>query len=152
MAITALPNLITAIVAALKASSGLSDVTIYDGIEIDSSDPVNWISIGHDGSDDGQVVAANVRNEYKALGAKSMFEDGSINCTLSAWTGDTDLSTCRTSAYDLLSKIDTVIRLDPSFSGAVLYSGLENHTPTYLQTNQGAAVQINFTISYRART
>jgi hypothetical protein len=41
MAITALPNLITAIVAALKASSSLSDVTIYDGIEIDSSDVYN---------------------------------------------------------------------------------------------------------------
>lgn len=152
MTTTALPNLIDAVVTALKAASSLSGVTIYDGIEIDSSDPTSWISVGHDGSEDGEVVAANVRNEYKALGAKSMFEDGTLNCTLSAWTGETNLSVCRNSAYTLLNAIDTVIRIDPSFGGVVLYSGLENHSPTYLQTNQGAAVQINFTIFYRART
>jgi hypothetical protein len=152
MAITAFPLLIDAIVAALRAAPSLSTATIYDGIEIDSSDPTNWISIGHDGSEDGEVVAANLRNEYKQLGAKSMFEDGSINCTLSSWTGDTKLSTCRTSAYALLSAVDTVIRTDPSFGGVVLYSGLESHTPTYVQTSQGAGVQINFTIYYKART
>lgn len=152
MAITAFPLLIDAIVAALRAAPSLSTATIYDGIEIDSSDPTNWISIGHDGSEDGEVVAANLRNEYKQLGAKSMFEDGSINCTLSSWTGDTNLSVCRTNAYVLLSAVDTVIRTDPSFGGVVLYSGLETHTPTYVQTNQGAAVQINFSIYYKART
>ena len=152
MATTALPNLIDAVVAALKAASSLSGVTIYDGIEIDSSDPLNWISIGHDGSEDGEVIAANVRNEYKVLGAKSMYENGSLNCTLVSWTGDTNLSACRTSAYSLLSAVDTVIRTDPSFGGVVLWSGLENHTPTYLQTNQGSGVQINFTIFYQART
>lgn len=152
MAITAFPLLIDAIVAALRAAPSLSTATIYDGIEIDSSDPTNWISIGHDGSEDGEVVAANLRNEYKQLGAKSMFEDGSVNCTLSSWTGDTNLSVCRTSAYALLSAVDTVIRTDPSFGGVVLYSGLESHTPTYVQTSQGAAVQINFTIYYKART
>ncbi len=152
MAITAFPLLIDAIVAALRAASSLSTATIYDGIEIDSSDPTNWISIGHDGSEDGEVVAANLRNEYKQLGAKSMFEEGAVNCTLSSWTGDTNLSVCRTSAYALLSAVDTVIRTDPSFGGVVLYSGLESHTPTYVQTSQGAAVQINFTIYYKART
>lgn len=152
MAVTAFPYLIDAIVTALRAAQSLSGVTIYDGIEIDSSDPLNWISIGHDGTEDGEVVAANLRNEYKTLGAKSMFEEGSVNCTLSSWTGETNLSACRVSAYDLLSKIDTVIRTDPSFGGVVLYSGLENHTPTYLQTNQGAAVQINFSIYYKAKT
>lgn len=152
MAITAFPLLIDAIVAALRAAPSLSTATIYDGIEIDSSDPTNWISIGHDGSEDGEVVAANLRNEYKQLGAKSMFEDGSINCTLSSWTGDTNLSVCRINAYALLSAVDTVIRTDPSFGGVVLYSGLETHTPTYVQTNQGAAVQINFSIYYKART
>lgn len=152
MAITAFPLLIDAIVAALRAAPSLSTATIYDGIEIDSSDPTNWISIGHDGSEDGEVVAANLRNEYKQLGAKSMFEEGAVNCTLSSWTGDTNLSVCRTSAYALLSAVDTVIRTDPSFGGVVLYSGLESHTPTYVQTSQGAAVQINFTIYYKART
>ena len=152
MATTALPHLIDAVVAAFKASPSLAGVTIYDGIEIDSSDPINWISVGHDGSEDGEVTVGNIRNEYKALGAKSMFEDGTLNCTLASWTGDTSLSACRVAAYALLDAVDTTIRLDPSFGGVVLYSGLDTNTPTYVQTNQGAGIQINFTIAYRART
>jgi hypothetical protein len=152
MATTAFPNLVDAIVTALRSAASLTGVTIYDGIEIDSSDPTNWISIGHDGTEDGEVIAATVRNEYKALGAKSMFENGSINCTLVSWTGDTNLSTCRIGAYALLDAVDTVIRTDPSFGGVVLYSGLDNNSPSYLQTQAGSGVQINFTITYRAKT
>jgi hypothetical protein len=152
MTVAAFPQLIDAVVAALRAAQTLSGVMIYDGIEIDSSDPTDWISIGHDGSEDGEVVAANLQNNYKQLGAKSMYEDGSINCTLSSWTGETNLSVCRTRAYSLLSKVDTVIRTDPSFGGIVLWSGLDTHTPTYIQASQGAAVQVNFTIYYKART
>lgn len=152
MATTALPHFIDAVITALRAASSLSGVRIYDGIEVDSSDPTNWISIGHDGTEDGEVVMANVRNEYKALGAKSMFEDGSLNCSLVSWSGDTDLSTCRIGAYALLDAVDTVIRTDPSFGGVVLYSGLDSNSPMYMQTNQGSAVQINFSIVYRART
>lgn len=152
MATTALPYLINAMVTQFKSAPSLSGVTIYDGIQIDSSDPTKWIAVGHDGTEDGEVTAANVRNEYKALGAKSMFEDGVVNCTLSSWSGDTDLSSLRISAYDILSAVDTAIRLDPSFGGVVMYSGLETHQTTYIQDNQGAAVQINFTIFYRAKT
>jgi len=152
MATAALPSFIDAVVTALKAAATLSGVKIYDGVEIDSSDPTNWIAIGHDGSEDGEVVAGNSRNEYKQLGAKTMFEDGTLNCTAVAWTGNTSISACRVIAYGMLSKVDTVIRTDPSFGGVVLYSGLESHAPTYMQTNQGSGVQINFTISYRART
>lgn len=152
MATTALPNLLNAIVTQFKAAPSLSGIKIYDGIEIDSSDPTRWIAVGHDGTEDGEVTAANVRNEYKALGAKSMFEDGTINCTLSSWSGDTNLATLRSSAYSMLDAVDTAIRLDPSFGGTCMYSGLESHVPVYIQTNQGGAVQINFTISYRAKT
>jgi len=42
MAITAFPYLIDAIVTALRAAQSLSGVTIYDGIEIDSSDLRNF--------------------------------------------------------------------------------------------------------------
>lgn len=152
MATTALPHFIDAVIAAFRAAPSLSGIRIYDGIEVDSSDPTSWISVGHDGTEEGEVVMANVRNEYKALGAKSMFEDGSLNCSLVCWTGDTSLSSCRVGAYALLDAVDTVIRSDPSFGGVVLYSGLDTNTPTYMQTNQGAAVQINFSIVYRART
>lgn len=152
MTTVAFPNLVDAIITALKAASSLSSVRIFDGPEIDESYPGNWIAVGHDGTDDGDVTAGTSRNEYLELGNKRMFEDGVVNCTLAAWNGDTILSTLRTSAYNLLSAVDTVIRIDPSFGGVVLYSGLQDHSVIYRQTNAGAAVLINFTIVYKART
>jgi len=152
MTTAAFPTLITNIITALRADSTLSGVRIYDGPEIDEAWTGSAIAIGHDGNDDGDLEAATIRNSYDQLGAKRMFEDGTINCSLWAWNGDTNITTLRGLAYDLLSKVDTVIRLDPSFSSACLYSGLENHNPTYRQTNGGGVVIINFTIAYRART
>jgi hypothetical protein len=152
MATAAFPTLIANIITALQGAASLSTVRIFDGPEIDETYPGDAIAVGHDGNDDGDLQAATIRNSYDQLGAKRMFEDGTINCSLWAWDGTTDLTARRVRVYQILSAVDTVIRLDPSFSGACLYSGLENHSPTYRQTNAGAVVIINFTIAYRART
>lgn len=145
-------GLIDAMVAAFKASNLLAGATIYDGPEIDSSDPNVWIAVGHDGTEDGEVIAVTSKNEYKALGAKSMFEEGYINCVLDVWNGDVALSPLRSQARTYISAIDTVIRTDPSFGGVVLWSGLDSQTVSYSQTGQGAEVKIVFTVYYKART
>jgi len=152
MTTAAFPTLVSNIITALSGASSLSSVRIFDGPEIDETYPGDAIAVGHDGSEDGDVSVATIRNSYDQLGAKKMFEDGIINCSLWAWDGTSDLASRRVRAYEILSAVDTVIRLDPSFSSACLYSGLEYHNPTYRQTNAGAVVIINFTIAYRART
>jgi hypothetical protein len=152
MTSVAFPQLVTNVIAALSASSDLAGVRIFDGPEIDGSFPTDWIAIGHDGSEEGDLIAGIARNEYAPLGAKKMFEDGAINCTLVSQTGDTTVAGARTAAYALLSKVDTVIRTDPSFSGAALYAGLDTHQARYVQTTSGFGVQIDFTIMYRARS
>lgn len=152
MSVTAAPELITNLVAALKAAPSLSNCVIYDGPEISSEYPNNWIAVGHDGTDDGEVIMHSARNEYGPLGAKKMYEDGSINCALTAWTGDTDTPSARAAGFALLNAVDTVIRTDPSFGGVVLYSGLETHQASYVQSNAGLGLSILFTIFYKART
>ena len=154
MTTAAFPGLIDAMVATFSAATELTSLQVrtFDGPEIDDSYPNSILAIGHDGSEDGDVQAASLRNSYDQVGAKRMFEDGSINCMLAAFNGDTKISTCRTLAYQIMSAVDTVIRKDPSFSGACLYAGLEIHNPIYRQTNAGAVVIVNFTIAYRART
>jgi hypothetical protein len=148
----ALPSLITNIVAAFKASAALTGVSIYDGPILDGSYPQQWIAVGHDGSEEGPTQAAQATNTYDQLGAKKMFEDGSINCVLAAWDGNDSPASKRTAAYNLLSAVDTAIRSDPSFGGVVLYSGLGLHTMTYSQDDLGIVCLITFTINYRART
>lgn len=152
MATSAFPTIIANIVSGLQAYEPLADVRVFDGPEIDEAWSGSSIAIGHNGTEDGDLEAGTIRNSYDQLGAKRMFEDGSINCALWAYNGDTSIAQCRVLAYDILSKVDTFIRLDPSFSGACLYAGLEYSNPTYRQTNAGAVVIVNFTIAYRART
>jgi hypothetical protein len=152
MATTAFPAVVAGIISQLKASSDLSAVRIFDGIEVDSTYPGDFIAVGHDGSDDGDVTAVSLTQTYDQIGAKKMFEDGSVDCFLASWDGTTDLTSRRTRAFALMSAVDTAIRLDPSLSGSCLFAGIAQSTTSYRQTNAGVAVVISFTITYKART
>ena len=150
---TAIENLIQAMLTSFKASSLLTGIQIYDGPDINiDSYPENWIAVGHDGNEDGDVQVSDSRNSWELVGNYKMWEDGTLNCTLVAQSGDTHLTPVRQQAQSMLSAVDTIIRSDPSFGGAVLYSGLDSHRIRYIQANAGAAVQIDFTVMYRART
>jgi len=152
MATTAVPQVINGIISVLGASSGLAGVRIFDGPEIDMSYPSDFIAVGHDGSEDGEVSVANVTQVFEQLGNMKQFEDGSVECFLSTWDGGTSLSARRTRAGVILSAVDSAIRADSTLAGSCIYSLLSSHQMTYLQTDQGAAVNISFTITYRART
>jgi len=150
---TAIENLITNLISAFKNASSLTGVQIYDGPDINiDSYPENWIAVGHDGNEDGDVQVSDSRNTWELVGNYKMWEDGTLNCTLVAQSGDTHLAPIRAQAQSMLSAVDTIIRSDPSIGGAVLYSGLDSHRIRQMQTNAGAAVMIDFTIMYRART
>jgi len=152
MATTALPQVINGILTAFNASAGLTGVRIFDGPEIDSSYPGDFIAVGHDGSEDGEVSVSNVTQSFEQLGNLKQFEDGSVDCWLATWDGGTSLSDRRTRVATLLSAVDTAIRADVSLGGACIYSSLSNHQMTYIQANNGVAISVTFTITYRART
>jgi hypothetical protein len=152
MATTALPQVINGILTAFNASVDLSGVRIFDGPEIDSSYPGDFIAVGHDGSEDGEVSVSNVTQSFEQLGNLKQFEDGSVDCWLATWDGGTSLSDRRTRVATLLSAVDTAIRADVSLGGACIYSSLSNHQMTYIQANNGVAISVTFTITYRART
>lgn len=152
MATTALPRVINGILTAFNASAGLTGVRIFDGPEIDSSYPGDFISVGHDGSEDGEVSVSNVTQSFEQLGNLKQFEDGNVDCWLATWDGGTSLSDRRARVATLLSAVDTAIRADVSLGGACIYSSLSNHQMTYIQANNGVAISVTFTITYRART
>ena len=152
MATTALPQVINGILTAFNASAGLTGVRIFDGPEIDASYPGDFIAVGHDGSEDGEVSVSNVTQSFEQLGNLKQFEDGSVDCWLATWDGGTSLSDRRAQVATLLSAVDTAIRADVSLGGACIYSSLSNHQMTYIQANNGVAISVTFTITYRART
>lgn len=152
MAITAFPSVVANLITNLKAASALANVRIFDGIEIDSSYPGDFIVVGDDGTEDGDVSAGAGTQQYLELGNLRQFEDASVNCLLASWSGGTSISARRVRAFEILSAVDTVIRSDVSLGGACLYSTIESWQPAYRQTDAGAVVLISFTVSYRART
>jgi hypothetical protein len=152
MSTTAFPAVVAGIISQLGASSALTGVRIFDGVEIDSSYPGDFIAIGHDGTDDGDVSAVTIRQTYDQIGAKTMFEEGNIDCMLVSWDGSDNVTARRTRAFALMSAVDTAIRSDLSLGGSCLFSGVDQSTTYYRQTNAGAAVVVTFSISYKART
>jgi len=152
MATTALPQVINGILTAFNASAGLTGVRIFDGPEIDASYPGDFIAVGHDGSEDGEVSVSNVTQSFEQLGNLKQFEDGTVDCWLATWDGGTSLSDRRARVATLLSAVDTAIRADVSLGGACIYSSLSNHQMSYIQANNGVAISVTFTIDYRART
>lgn len=152
MATTALPQVINGILTAFQNSANLSGVRIFDGPEIDASYPGDFIAVGHDGSEDGEVNVSNVTQTFQQLGNLKQFEDGTVECWLSTWDGGSSLSARRARVATLLSAVDTAIRADVSLGGACIYSSLANHSMTYIQANNGVAISVTFTIEYRART
>ena len=152
MAITAFPTVVDNLIAALRAAPALSGVRVFDGIEIDSSYPGDFIVIGDDGSEDGEVTAGSGNQSFLELGNLKQFEDASVNCMLASVSGGTSLTARRVRAFQLLSAIDTAIRADVSLGGACMYSTIDTWQPSYRQTDAGAALIITFTVTYRART
>jgi len=152
MATTALPQVINGILTAFNASADLTGVRIFDGPEIDSSYPGDFIAVGHDGSEDGEVSVSNVTQSFQQLGNLKQFEDGNVDCWLATWDGGSSLSDRRARVATLLSAVDTAIRADVSLGGACIYSSLSSHQMSYIQANNGVAISVTFTIEYRART
>ena len=152
MATTALPQVINGILSAFRNSSDLSGVRIFDGPEIDASYPGDFIAVGHDGSEDGDVTVSNVTQTFELLGNLKQFEDGTVECYLGTWDGGSSLTDRRARVATLLSAIDTALRADVSLGGACIYSILASHRMNYIQANNGVAIGVAFTIEYRART
>lgn len=150
MVTSAFPGVVDALISKLRTA--LPNVVIYDGIEPTNDVNDQYIVVGANDAEASDVTAGSASNEYISLGAKSMYENGTVNCVLVAQSGDTTLADQRLAAFTLLNTVDTAVRSDTTLNGSCLYAGLSDTTTTYMQTTLGAAVEISFTVTYRAKT
>jgi hypothetical protein len=149
---TKFPLIVSSLITNLGAAASLSGVRVFDGSEVDLSYPKDWIAIGHDGSFDSSFMQIGSVSNTPFAFTDLHSEEGSINCVVTAQDGTTKFSGLRTRAFALLSAIDTVIRADTTFGGNGFYSILGTYSVNQLQTDMGAAVQIDFSISYQAQS
>jgi hypothetical protein len=148
----AFPTMVDKIITALGAAATLTGIRVFDGAEVDESFPSDAIAIGHDGSfGDSEMQAGSISNTPLNF-ADQHQEEGLISCALWTQDGGTNLTAKRIRAFSILSKIDTVIRADPTFTGTCFYSYLQAGNVGYMQTSMGSAVIITFTITYQAQS
>lgn len=144
---------IDAVVAAFETASLLT----YDGPVVDHEFPDEAVFVGYDGDPEGEQIAADMSQEWAAIGAKRRNESFDIRCCAIAYFGDGDSwKDARARAKTLLSSVETVLRADPSLGQ------LDGVTPFFVaeirptvahqeNTDRGYRVRIPFTVHVETR-
>ena len=141
-----------ALLAAFKASAGLTGVSVYDGLQITQEFASDGVAVGHDGTvDDDDVNVGSVTAVYFTLGAKARMEDGTVNCWLWSLDGGTDTTARRSRAFALFAAVEAAVKADPTLGGACLIASVASADISLRQTTQGVAVLMPFTVTYQAR-
>lgn len=143
----------TALVSALDTALA---VDVFDGPPNTGGSLTSFVCIGANPEDVDGVAepdAGGFAQEYHDLGpSATKTENGSINCYLELWSGDSSFTTLRTSAFTLLDTINDTLRDNPTLSLTnVMAPELELSQTTIRQgyTSSGVRVQLRFTIRYR---
>jgi hypothetical protein len=166
MASTRWPDVITALVTLMRATSGYraptvpgTGVPVYDGpqaaVEGAHTEPrsliIGWRPQSDQAGESEQIV------EVLAATTRPRTEDGAVWCTASAESGDSDgLATVRGQAFAILADVETLTRTNPDLSLGSASGFRWAHAPsqvavTQLATSQGMACQLVFSITYKAR-
>jgi len=154
MPTSALPAAIDALVSILDASSGLAGVDVVDGPPADDVATNDFLAVGWSGTED---QAAEIVQDFNAVGGRTRNEELTIACVIDVWSGDDGFATVRDRAFAILGAVETALRSTdlspeaPTLNGTVLWAHLTTGDVSQQQSNDGALVGLNFSLTCRAR-
>ena len=132
-------------------SAGTSS-DVLDGPSVRSSAAGTFALVG------GTLEESSVpiQQDWAGLGRNSRTEDGQIPCAVVSQSGDSDdqaIKRHRDAALALVAELEAAVAADPTLGGAVQAGWLHITSSDLVQSqNQnGSAVVITITVSYRAR-
>src|SRR5690348_11079979 len=108
------PDLIDAIVAALRTAPALSTVKVIDGPIVTDSAAQEWVFVGYDGSDEGDYITATTQQEWAGIGAKKKNEEITLTCAVLVQRGSIDVRSCRVRTFEVFAAVEDVLRADPA--------------------------------------
>ncbi|MFF9285395.1 hypothetical protein [Streptomyces griseosporeus] len=153
MATSAVPAAIAQLVAILR-SPPIPDADVFDGPPVDDVNLQDFIAVGW--VPDGDQ-AAELNQTFNAAGARTRDEDFVITGWIDTWSGDTDFTTVRTRAFQLLGELEQRIRATgtnpdaPTLNGAVLWAHLTAGVLRQTHTEQGVRAALSFAVTCHAR-
>lgn len=152
MSTSRVPDLIDALVTALQASPGLSDVQVVDGPLVTDSAAQEWVFVGYDGDEEGDFVTATAQQEWAGIGAKKKNEDITLTGAVLVQRGSTQVRPCRIRTYEVLAAVESVLRADPSLGFPTpTVCALTEHAFHQEQTADGIQGRIPFTVTCTTR-
>jgi len=147
------PAAVDALLAILRAASGLADVRIVDGPEAVNLTDLQRIHVGWQPTGDSAV---SLEQEFNAAGARTRNEAFSISCYAESRAGDRDMQARRTEVFALVGEVETALRasdaapMAPTLSGTVLWAHLTTGDLTQVQA-EGSLAGLAFTVTCQAR-
>ena len=124
---------------------------VFDGPTLAADDEHLFMMVGYDPiSNDAE--AASAQQSYTQIGRRSKQEDGTIRCTIAAWSGDETTTERRRQVAQALSDAEAAIRADITLGNVVMYANFGPRSDlNQLLTEGGNQVYARFDVAYTAR-
>lgn len=154
MATSRVPAAVDALLAILRASSGLSGVTVVDGPPTTNLSDLDHVFVGYQPGADNAVGLAQ---SFNSAGARTRDEEFTIACYAESRAGGTDMQARRARCFALVAAAEEALRATdaaptaPTLSGAVLWAHVTAGSLVQAQTSDGAVAGVGFTVSCHAR-
>ena len=142
MATSTIPAAIDGLIKVLKSTTGLRNLTIFDGQPTNNT-PKDYICVGW--LDEGAAIIGT--QTPASLGNLRRSETYDINCLASTFNGGTDMRVARDRAFLIFGIIEDAVRDNATLNGAVMFAEITNFNVTQMQTAEGATVDIEFSVS-----
>jgi len=137
-----------AVLTTLRADTNLATLTVSDGLPITQERYDDLVIIGNSG-DPEQPEAGRITQSYHDLAGTSSTRDETVTlyCCVMSQTGDVDISTTRSRAFEVLGWVESAIRANYGLSLAnVLAVEITDVSCIIDQFADGTAVRLPFTL------
>ena len=140
--VSAAPEAVDALLAALRAAPGQVAVQVLDGPFVTNAEP-SQLAVGADTGEGPTVVLGELGDD--GLGQRR--EVLTVECLASAWHGDTEMKPVRDRVCAMAIAVGDVLRADPTLGGTVTRARLGASTAlAQNQTREGAWALLAFTV------
>lgn len=132
-----------------KWQAALTGVSVADGPQVNSDPAPDWLFVGSDAADTGNLAAFGEQSLMAFTRVKK--DNGQVTCAVVSVRGDDNITAARASANATLSAAEDALRADMTLGGLVMQAYVSTYQYTPSQTTAGAHVRIVFTVTYLAQ-
>lgn len=148
---SAVPDVIDTLVATLRTALGPDSVNDGQGQTQNDGSPYVFVGVSNPDSEDYDD-AADSSQGWAWLGHQRIDEDITIHCVAVGWNGDASMKAARDEVYGVMKIVSQAIVDDPSLGGSALWTvGVVSHALRQIQDDKGAAAQLRFDVTCKAR-